>query len=787
MLQDVNITEIKWPDTLPESMPQWAELLEGERLLFHDDKLNQSLDFSYNHNMDIGFQTAFINWIAYEWSFEVLHYFVALRDTIFVWHKSKMYLSDHRLSESNYQVKCDEIYREISKIRLKLLADYETKFKDFSNENDKQWSLYMQGFANTLNPIPEIKKQLLVAIHQGQRIIEENGLLLDQINCFNRIKHLIGVENDRVLAEIIHFKKISDRFKKYVDDVESRRDLNEMEQQLKSEYQVLEQFDRQLDLGTEIESIVANYPRIKNVIIARQDSKLILSQEGFTEQAISWMESNLSPIYLQLNAKLIELRSTFKISVVNILNFLSLKSTESAEPVEGKQFQTIFYQVNPKIGQDEISIKESLNQVGSLLKDHLYVSKIFDTKDNFILNSYQDGSRELERMTGGIQGKLSHWVSQVSTAWNGFLNTLSYEENLSDNELLIRYLKTHKIKEQNINYNNIFLTRGYIGTSFAVGRSLEIENIKTSFKLWMEGYRGSVALIGRRNCGKSFLGEYFLNNYCDAPFIKIEKNTTLRYEGRDHSVTDDLSKTLSFLTKFGDKKYVVWIDDIEYFWNNEFHLNRNFKELSKFIELHGSRFFVIMTTNIVLYHWLNSQQAFNEIFQNTIDCTVMEEDDIAGAMQIRHQATHCLIESDSNEILTREQLDRLFKRLAVQKENIIGEVLYDWLLRLKPVKNEVLKYAPLPRHRFPQLKNQDEWLLLREIYIQRRTTELQLRKRFGRDFNDNFRGVLKRLRNKGLVSRVNESQLKISDSCIYEVENQLINQIKGKSSKSYDK
>ncbi|HPQ21761.1 MAG TPA: hypothetical protein PK147_07915, partial [Saprospiraceae bacterium] len=296
----MNITEIKWPDTLPESMPQWAELLEGERLLFHDDKLNQSLDFSYNHNMDIGFQTAFINWIAYEWSFEVLHYFVALRDTIFVWHKSKMYLSDHRLSESNYQVKCDEIYREISKIRLKLLADYETKFKDFSNENDKQWSLYMQGFANTLNPIPEIKKQLLVAIHQGQRIIEENGLLLDQINCFNRIKHLIGVENDRVLAEIIHFKKISDRFKKYVDDVESRRDLNEMEQQLKSEYQVLEQFDRQLDLGTEIESIVANYPRIKNVIIARQDSKLILSQEGFTEQAISWMESNLSPIYLQL-------------------------------------------------------------------------------------------------------------------------------------------------------------------------------------------------------------------------------------------------------------------------------------------------------------------------------------------------------------------------------------------------------------------------------------------------------------------------------------------------------
>ena len=107
---------------------------------------------------------------------------------------------------------------------------------------------------------------------------------------------------------------------------------------------------------------------------------------------------------------------------------------------------------------------------------------------------------------------------------------MEQEESLSFSEKIVRYIEHRKAPIDNKQYWSIFLTKGYIGESFAVGRQEELRRIKKVINNWRLGYRGSVLLHGQRFSGKTLTGEWIANRFFDDSFVRLQPNALPKHD-----------------------------------------------------------------------------------------------------------------------------------------------------------------------------------------------------------------------------------------------------------------
>jgi hypothetical protein len=362
---------------------------------------------------------------------------------------------------------------------------------------------------------------------------------------------------------------------------------------------------------------------------------------------------------------------------------------------------------------------------------------------------------------------MDNWGSKIEDTVLGFISRVEKEEKLSESEKLVRFLKSRKYDLENQNYTNIFLTKGYTGSSFAVGRDKELDHLVTLYKSWKEGYRGSVCLTGNRFSGKTFLGELFLNRLEKQATVKLEVGQNIIIDGRSFRVTTNLDESLSFIKKYArNQQYVIWIDDLETFWNSDSHLLNNARALKKFIDQYNSRFFVLCSMNDICFDFLNLHTELNLNFQTKFNCSKIENSDLVKALMLRHQATHKKLLNKRDTELSNAEILKLIQSVVSTCIGNIGDALRLWSSHIALVDDLNVKWVEKINYEFPNIDGKENRMLLYDLYLQKNTSEYRLRKQYGQVFSSHYVYLLKRMINIGIVEREADTYLRINDNCV---------------------
>ncbi|RME99479.1 MAG: hypothetical protein D6772_07670, partial [Bacteroidetes bacterium] len=408
------------------------------------------------------------------------------------------------------------------------------------------------------------------------------------------------------------------------------------------------------------------------------------------------------------------------------------------------------------------------------LDKEFWLSHLFQGQRRFLPIPLQSAIQQLRLNQDAWWSGIRQWVRRRLSSIERFHRNVALEERLSISEKIVRSIEQRTAEPQNQQYTSIFLTKGYIGESFWVGRKQEEQRFRKLVQQWRNGYRGAVLLSGTRLSGKSLFGDMMANRYFSDNIIRLRPGTSLALAGRTLEVQDDLQATLSFIQKYAlQSKAIVWIDDLELWTSPDHPLGRNARLLMQHIDASSTHLFFLVSVGNAYVQQLDFSLGWRKVFQAEINLDQMPLDDIRQAILIRHGATHKYLVDEQGHELSASDIRRHIKRVYRAAHANIGEALNEWAAYTRyhgrdTVSLGAVSYSGLPDFLHPNLA-----LLLKVLISDKRTNEYRLRKHFGEAFNTHYRSMLQRLLSSGLVRRGLDGWLEINELIVNEVGYQL--------------
>jgi hypothetical protein len=314
------------------------------------------------------------------------------------------------------------------------------------------------------------------------------------------------------------------------------------------------------------------------------------------------------------------------------------------------------------------------------------------------------------------------------------------------------------------------MTKGYIGESFLVGREQETEHLRQIIESWMLGYRGAVMLTGDRLAGKTLFGELVTNRFFVGETIRLRPDAQLAVGGRRMNTTGNLAEALAFVEKYTvQTRPLVWIDDLERWWDKDCTLAENVRALSRYIDDYSGRIFFLVATSSAVYRHLDRYLELDRVFQSRIDLNRFSYEDTRQAILLRHGATHKVMVDASGEVISDAAFNKLVRRIYRATEGNVGDSINRWAYFTKRYDDERV-YQPVgKRYQLPAFLSPETATLLTTILLEKRTRDYRLRRLFGPAYQRRYGSILQRLLRIGLVTRDNDGSLEITTSVVNEV------------------
>ena len=368
---------------------------------------------------------------------------------------------------------------------------------------------------------------------------------------------------------------------------------------------------------------------------------------------------------------------------------------------------------------------------------------------------------------------LKKWTNQQSIKLQNLKQTLDYEKSLSTSEKLVRFIKTRTSSDPY--YSDIFLTSGYVGESFWVGRANKQKQVEALITNWRNGFRGSMMLTGKRLSGKSLFGERIANKHFPNQTIRLFPDSMLSINGRKLEISYDLDKALNLIKNNTlNTPSLVWIDNLELWWDINIPLNRNVRALKKYIDNHNHQLFFMVAMSDWLKAHLNTHHHFDRVFQTEIQMDRMSLAEIEQAIDIRHGATHKEL-IDNHGSITTNQFKKAVKPVYTKTYGNIGESLHLWTASIHRASETTVQYDFKATYGLPEFLNVDMATVLTSIILQKRTNEYRLRKLFGPAFSETYIGIIKRLLGIGILRKRLDDWIEVNESIANPLADMLVN------------
>ena len=709
--------------------------------------------------------------VLYQWVPAAKNHLILWRDVIFQVQKAMILHQDEEVSDQ-------ELDRLISSSRI-TMVDAATYIKEYFDKrtpqylkNEKSRKDYLSDQSLIANPWPIYQEQINVLEAQSHS-------LFDQYEKVSATDTLLKSLVKRIQEIINSFEHELDRIRTIGEEVRSLtadhadkghqrliRHITSVEEQALA-------FNHANSYHTVVEQTITDMVGKVDVPIRLDKTRIVHKEIDFAQGVKVWLHGEVRPHIIEAQEILASIGNSMKMSLINVKN----RALVSGSKEEGEQVQLspIEYTqplqtVLDTIAKKQEAIKEINKRIGDRILSKLHLKRIYLEDRVFLDSSQQYVISQLKLdQTAWIQ-RLRNWVWEKAMMIREFMAKVAKEESLSISEKLVRYIDSRKSEDDNQQYANIFSTQGYIGESFWVGREEERRHMAQLIEQWKNGYRGSVIISGKRLCGKTVFGELIAHRFFADETIRLRPFSTLKFSGRTITLKDDIKEGIEFIRKYaGQKKQLIWIDDLELWQSVQVPASQNIRVLLESIDsLSTQMFFMVSMSNWFRHHY-NQMFLLEKVFQAEINLDYMTDENIKRAISIRHGATHKLLVDEENHQLPSHEFNNLVVKVSKLGENNIGQSLNLWSYFTHHVDEERVIHRPNYAVQLPNFLNDENSILLRAILMSKRTNEYRLRKTFGRAFGDKYRSIVMRLIALGLLVRHMDGLLEVNEAIVNEV------------------
>ncbi|TXF87874.1 ATP-binding protein [Neolewinella aurantiaca] len=670
----------------------------------------------------------------------------------------------HQRSRQTLATALEEWEAEVAQTRKRL------------ESNEKFRRKTMAGWKLQHNPWPAYRLQILELAEQAGGLAEEFTTLNKQVSLFADIRSLLHESIAASTSAIAEARKkattISDFIMKSEDEgnVSPSQIVSRLDEYIVEAKPPQQIHDYTNELNARIGKLVENI----RVTVGADHGLMQFKDINFRRSSDQWISAEVLPQLYELWELSQQLVGGLDVAVNNVRNRSLLISNEI------KAGQDIDYEVEDlsqpfldflERAENTMTTYEPIreNLVG-LIDADLKLTSVYRPVPGFLPVPLQTGLNEFTRRQGRWLAPVKEWLGATFRGFERWRGDAAREDKMSVSEKVVRVINQRQVASGNDGYTNIVMTKGYIGESFLVGREAETAQLKRLVENWRKGYRGAVMLTGRRLSGRSLFGEMISNRIFPNNVIRLVSNGVISVEGRRMQTTGNLGEALSFVQKHTiQTRPMIWIDDLELWWDKDTSLAENVAALSAHIDSYSARIFYLVSTTNAVYSHLNRFRDLDRIFQAEVNLDNFSVEDTRRAIRIRHGATHKKLVDSEGEPLSETAFNHLVKRLHRASNGNVGDTLNRWAYMMEYCDEESVTPSQARRYRLPAFVNTDTGLLLTTLFLERRSNEYHLRKLFGQAFDRRYRSVLQRLLRVGLLTRSSDGWLSIRESVVTDV------------------
>lgn len=710
--------------------------------------------------------------IHFNWIEKAKAFLILWRDVLFQTQKAQILTLENKATNNDL-----EKLKSQSKLTIIAAADdlktyFEKEYNRCSrlkNGREKQiaqWRLQQNPYSIYREQLQDLSEQCLELFTKYNKLREVSSI-------FSQI--IIHIQNTLIYSQktIKEAKSLSQRAIDFIEEnMEEKISkipafLEDLEEELTSTA-YLDIFSAQLD------EISGAFNSKMQVPVNTMGGLIQFKEINFKRSVRLWLESEILPILYEVWELTENSNNAVKMSFLNIRNRAFLLSNEvkeggklNFEKEDLSQLLNVFMVQTTKRAEDLSALKSLIDE---RLNQSFGVFTVYQLHEVFLSLPLQSTINQFKIRQNKWLIAFQNWLNKQATFLQNFKTSVEIEESLSVSEKIVRFIQSRTMSPENYHYSSIFLTKGYIGESFWVGRKKELQHIEKLIQQWKQGFRGAVILSGQRFSGKSLFGDLVVNQHFAKNSIRLSPNSTIKFQGRQFTSTFDLDASLNFIRKHSLPHHLcVWIDDLELWSDPNISLSQNVRNLCEYIDDYSGKIFFMVSMNNWLKNHLHNIHDIGKKFQTEINLDEMNEAEVREAILIRHGATHKnLVHADGREI-SPQIFKKITTKIHKNTDGNIGEALQKWAFSVQKIDEEQVTFEPKAQFALPDFINPDIAILLTALMMEKRSNEYRLRKLFGIAFKEKYAGILQRLLNVGLLTRHLDDWLEVNENAVNEV------------------
>lgn len=724
--------------------------------------------------------------IDFEWADKAKAFLILWRDVQLEQEKAQVMLWDGKTDELSVKRLQEASYTSIAQAASDLIAKLKGDDQGDETQRLRQEEKQIEKWKHQKNPWPTYKEQILLLPVQCKDVQEQYIMLLDVVDVFQQIRAEIKglssqsvAENDGFVIRAMETVELIGTFLPEEGELRPGR----IAARLEDMGELLDLPNYLDELNRNIEGLLEKLPEKMRIPFATNSGLIQYKDLSLRKNVSQWLEAKIMPVIFEIWEIAEQERNSLKTTLLNIRNRTSVLS---AEVKEGKKIQITAQDVcrpldnfleNAAQWKDEMLVQQKT--ITRRLKRDFILSAIYHTDEEFLDLPFQATIRYFTPDQNRFRMRFSSSWMRIKGFFLQIIQRVVDEENLSSSEKLVSFIQNRRPDVIHSNYTSIFLTKGYIGESFWVGREKELTHMEQLINNWDRGVRGAVVLYGQRFSGKSLFGELVANRFFPKRTIRLLPHATIKLGGRQLTTTHNLGEALDFIRKYSlNTRPLIWIDDLEMWRDPQIPLSQNIRSLQQHLDNHADDQFFILGMNTWLKNHLDKEHHFDQVVHSAIKLDKMLLNEVMQAIWIRHSATNkALVDDNGADILPaqfRKMVNHIFK---ISKGNI-GETLNRWAYSITSEDDDKVVFNAPARANMPDFLTPDSILMLNTFMIMKRTNEYQLRKIFGPPFKTKYGNLLNQLMSVGLIQRQVDGWLEVNELVVNDLSRMM--ELKGK-------
>ena len=710
--------------------------------------------------------------LTFKWAETAKSFLILWRNILFEQEKAQILLLTDRTDDAavrNLRNRSEEMLLDALE-ELKTLI--ENEYQAAENSETQREKILEPLFLQT-NPWPTYQSQIKEIEGQGTILQERQKSMLFVVNEFDKIEALVRKTVIDCQSEISESEMSLDEIIDYVNE-----HAEESPGKIVTHLEVIERNILTYDYASDFTAILAkktqNLPTESKIPVAIYGSMIELKDINFRKDTRQWLDSEILPLLYEVWEVTEGIRTGLKMSLLNIRNRALLLDNEKKENGESKITTEDLcrpLQLFKETSADKKKICADLyEEIDQRLKAQFDAALVYSAPDKFLEIPLQSTINNLVFSQNEFFERIKKWWSKQINTVRRLRTNVKREDALSVSEKVVRYLENRAPDAENNQYSGIFLTKGYIGESFRVGREEELKRMKQLIEHWKMGYRGAVLLTGQRFSGKTLFGDLTSNLFFANNTIRLQPDSEIEVLGRRFNTQRKLISALDFIKKYTlQSQSLIWLDNLELWSSADVTLSENVRALQQFIDDYSGRIFIIISMSNALKAHLDKTHDLDRFFQAEINLDGMPREDISRAIAIRHGATHKRLINEEEEEISPQVFTKLTDAVYRASEGNIGEALSYWSNSLEKVSEKEVRLHGMPIYDLPDFLSSDSAVLLSTILLRKRTNEYDLVQLFGPAFNKKYRNILQRLISLGLLKRHLDGRLEITETAVNDI------------------